>query len=111
MAMLGANLMNFKPCIIVKNGKMSVGKKYRGKFETVLLKYIEDRIGDASDIDLDQIFVTHAGMEDGIVRACVEKVKSLAPFGEVHLTRAGCTICSHCGRNTSGVLFLRKHPI
>lgn len=111
VAMLGANLLKFKPCIVVKDGKMSVGKKYRGKFETVLLKYIEDRLGDASDIELDQIFVTHAGVDDEIAHACVEKVKSLAPFGEVHLTRAGCTICSHCGRNTLGVLFLRKHPI
>ncbi len=34
---LGANLLNLKPCIELKDGKMSVGKKYRGNFDKVLL--------------------------------------------------------------------------
>lgn len=104
----GANLLQLKPCITVKGGKMGVGKKYRGKFPSVLQKYIAERIGDASDIELDRIFVTHAGCDEAIVAQCVEQVKSLAPFKEVLVTRAGCTISSHCGRNTLGVLFIRK---
>ena len=111
VAMLGANLMNFKPCIIVKDGKMSVGKKYRGKFDVVLQKYIADRIGDASDIVPDHVFITHAGVDKAIEDACVAKVKELGFFKEVHATHAGCTVCSHCGRNTLGVLFIRTHDI
>ena len=111
VAMLGANLMNFKPCIVVKDGKMGVGKKYRGKFEVVLQKYIADRIGDASDIEKAHIFVTHAGCDEAVVQACAEKVRSYGCFKEVHITRAGCTVSSHCGRNTLGVLFIRNHPI
>lgn len=111
VAAFGANLLRLKPCIVVKGGKMSVGGKYRGKYGDVLLKYVAERIGDASDIDLDRIFVTHAGCDAEIVDACVAKVKELAPFGEVHITRAGCTISSHCGRNTLGVLFIRKNPL
>lgn len=111
VAAFGANLLQLKPCITVKGGKMGVGKKYRGKFPSVLQKYIAERIGDASDIDLDRIFVTHAGCDEGIVAQCVEQVKSLAPFKEVLVTRAGCTISSHCGRNTLGVLFIRKSPL
>ena len=38
-------------------------------------------------------------------------VKELAPFKEVYMTRAGCTVSSHCGANTLGVLFIRKSPI
>ena len=111
VAMLGANLMNFKPCIVVKNGAMSVGKKYRGKYDQVLLKYIEDRVGDASDIIKDHVFITHAGCDDAVVDACVAKLKTLGEFPNIHVTRAGCTVSSHCGRNTLGVLFLRDHPI
>lgn len=111
VAMLGANLMNFKPCIIVKDGKMTVGKKYRGKFDPVLLKYISERIGDASDIVPDHIFITHAGCDQAVVDACVEKLKTLGNFKEIHVTHAGCTVSSHCGRNTLGVLFLRTHEI
>lgn len=111
VAMLGANLLKLKPCIEVKNGSMGVGKKYRGKFGTELLTYAKERIGDASDIDLDRVFVTHAGCDTEIVESVVEEVKKLAPFKEVFCTRAGCTISSHCGANTLGILFIRKHPI
>ena len=111
LAMLGANLLKLKPCIEVKNGSMGVGKKYRGKFSDVLLTYAKERIGDHSDIDLDRVFVTHAGCEQEIIESVVKEVKALAPFKEVFLTRAGCTISSHCGANTLGVLFIRKNPI
>ncbi|MBE6584400.1 MAG: DegV family protein [Ruminococcaceae bacterium] len=111
LAMFGSNALGLKPCITVKNGKMGVGKKYRGKFEKVLLQYVAERIGDGSDVRLDRVFVTHAGCDESIYMSCVEKVKELAPFAEVHITRAGCTISSHCGRNTLGVLFVRKQPI
>ncbi len=111
LAMLGANLLKLKPCIEVKNGVMGVGKKYRGKYADVLKAYVEEHIGDASDIDLDRVFVTHAGCDPEIVNSVVEQVKALAPFKEVFLTRAGCTISSHCGANTLGVLFIRKHPV
>jgi DegV family protein with EDD domain len=111
LAMLGANLMNFKPCILVKDGNMSVGKKYRGKYDQVLLKYIEDRICDAADIDRRHIFITHAGCDPEVVEACVAKLKTLGDFPNIHITRAGCTVSSHCGRNTLGVLFVRNHPI
>lgn len=104
----GANLLQLKPCIVVKDGKMGVGKKYRGKFASVLEKYIAERLSDPDKVELDHIFVTHAGCDEAIVNQCVEQVKSIAPFKEIHVTQAGCTISSHCGRNTLGVLFIRK---
>ena len=111
VAMLGANLLKLKPCIQVKNGKMDVAKKYRGRYADVLKQYVTDKIGDYSDIDLDRIFVTHAGCDPQLVDDIVELVKKTAPFKEVFLTRAGCTVSSHCGANTLGVLFIRKSPI
>lgn len=111
LAAFGANLLKLKPCIGVANGKMGVITKYRGRFDVVLEKYITEQIGDGSDIELDHVFVTHAGCDEELSNRCVELVKSLAPFKNVHLTRAGCTVSSHCGRNTLGVLFIRKHNI
>lgn len=111
LSAFGANVLSLKPCILVKNGKMGVGKKYRGRFEAVLPKYVEDRLGDASDVIQDHIFVTHAGCEESVVAACVAKVRAIVPEAEVHITRAGCTISSHCGRNTLGVLFIRTHEL
>lgn len=111
LAMLGANVLKLKPCIEVKNGKMGVGKKYRGKYGAVLKEYVAERLANPHDIDLDRVFVTHAGVDMEIVNAVVEQVKNTAPFKEVFLTRAGCTISSHCGADTLGVLFVRKSPI
>lgn len=108
LAALGANLLKLKPCIAVRNGKMGVTKKYRGKFGSVLNEYINDCLANIDDIDTSRIFVTHAGCDKEIVDACVEQVKATGAFKEVFLTRAGCTVSSHCGRNTLGVLFIRK---
>ena len=111
LAMLGANVLKLKPCIEVKNGKMGVGKKYRGKYGAVLKEYVAERLANIDNIDLDRVFVTHAGVDMEIVNAVVEQVKATAPFKEVFMTRAGCTISSHCGADTLGVLFVRKSPL
>ena len=108
LATLGANLLKLKPCIEVKGGSMGVGKKYRGKYSEALKQYVEDRLSDYSDIDLSRVFVTHTGCDDEIVNQVIEQVRASAPFEELIVSRAGCTISSHCGRNTLGVLYIRK---
>lgn len=111
LSMMGANLLKLKPCIEVKNGKMGVGKKYRGKYADVLKQFIDERLVNKDDIILDRVFVTHAGCDEALVKELAEQVKNTLPFKEVFITRAGCTVSSHCGANTLGVIFLRKSPI
>ena len=41
---LGANLLNLKPCIELRDGKMSVDKKYRGHYDKCLANYIKERL-------------------------------------------------------------------
>ncbi len=55
----GANLLKIKPSINVIDGKMEVGKKYRGSFEQCLEKYVADKLEGRNDIDLKRIFITH----------------------------------------------------
>ena len=111
VAMLGANLLKLKPCIEVKGGAMGVGKKYRGAYGRVLAEYVDERLQDVDSLVTTRVFVTHAGCDPEVVDAVVEQVKSKGIFKEVLVTRAGCTISSHCGANTLGVLFIRKSPI
>ncbi len=111
VAALGANLLKLKPCIVVKGGAMGVEKKYRGKFSEVLKTYAAERLADKDSICTDRVFITHAGCDDEIVNDIAEQVKAALPWGEVFITRAGCTVSAHCGRNTLGVLFIRKDPI
>ena len=109
LAAFGANMLKLKPCIEVKDGAMGVCKKYRGKYSDVLKTYVSERLGDGSNIDDSRIFVTHAGCDEEVVKQVVEQVKATGIFKEVVLTRAGCTVSSHCGADTLGVLFIRKN--
>lgn len=111
VAMFGANLLKIKPCIEVKNGAMGVGKKYRGKFDMTIKEYVKDRLHDLDDIDTTRVFVTHAGCDEELMNEMVKYVSDLNIFKEIFLTRAGCTISSHCGKDCMGVLFIRKSPI
>ena len=108
LASLGANLLKLKPCIEVKDGSMGVSKKYRGKYSDALTMYVNDKLADISNINLDRIFVTHAGCDEEIVSLVKNLVAKSADFKEIITSRAGCTVSAHCGRNTLGILFLRK---
>ena len=111
IAMLGANMLSLKPSIEVQNnngGAMVVGKKYRGKYDRVLLQYMDDTLAKYDDIDTDRVFITHAGADDGYVEAVRKALEAKKIFKEVFVTRASCTISSHCGPNTLGVLFMTK---
>ena len=108
VASLGANLLKLKPCIEVKDGKMGVGKKYRGSLEKVLLEYVKDRLYGKEDICADRIFVTHCGCDRKIVDPVKKEVASCMDFEEMLETTAGCTVSSHCGPHTLGILYIRK---
>lgn len=108
LAALGANLLHLKPCIEVVDGKMKVGKKYRGPFEKCLLSYVKDRLDGRDDLVKDRIFVTHTPCDAKTVEAVKKSVKQYGGFSQVVETQAGCTISSHCGPNTLGVLLFES---
>ena len=105
---LGANLLNLKPCIEVKNGKMSVVKKYRGNYAKCLASYVKDRLFEREDIDKSTLFVTHTPVTEECFNAVSAAVDQYADFNEIFWTEAGCTVSCHCGPGTLGMLFARK---
>ena len=107
-AALGANLLNLKPCIEVKNGKMSVVKKYRGNYAKCLANYVKDRLADRNDLERDTLFVTRTPVSDECLKAVAEAVDAYGDFENIYWTEAGCTVSCHCGPGTLGVLFVRK---
>ena len=107
-AALGANLLNLKPCIEVRDGKMSVVKKYRGNYAKCLATYVKDRLADRDDIVRNELFITHTPVTDDCMDAVKEAVNTYGGFEHVYDTMAGCTVSCHCGPGTLGVLFVRK---
>lgn len=108
VAALGANLLNLKPCIEVKDGKMGVVKKYRGNYAKSLANYVKERLCDRDDLDKGTLFVTHTPVNEECLEAVKSAVESYADFDNIYWTEAGCTVSCHCGPGTLGVLFVRK---
>lgn len=109
VAALGANVLSLRPCIQVKDGRMGVGKKYRGPYLKCLLQYVKERLEGRDDIDPHRIFITESGgLTAEEVARVEEAVRSYQPFEEVLHTRAGCTVSSHCGPRTLGILYFTK---
>ena len=107
-AALGANLLGLKPCIEVKDGKMSVVKKYRGNYAKCLTTYVKERLEGREDIDRSKIFVIQTVVSEECYNGVMEAVSTYGNFETVFESTAGCTISCHCGPGTLGILFVRK---
>ena len=107
-AALGANLLNLKPCIEVKDGKMSVVKKYRGNYNKCLTSYAKERLEGREDIDHSSIFVVKTVVSDDCYNSVMESVNAHGHFETIYEEVAGCTISCHCGPGTLGIVFVRK---
>ena len=107
VTLLGANLLKIKPQIIVKNGKMQVGKKYRGALTKVMETYVSDIVSEMTNVDKSIVFVTHSSDMPESERLIEERLKAEG-FEVVYNTNAGGTICSHCGPGCLGILYMEN---
>lgn len=105
LAYFGANLLKLRPQIIVEDGKMKSGKKYRGSFERVVENYVKDTLEEFPNPDLEEVFITYTTADDSIVES-VKNTLLNHGFKNIHVTHAGGTITSHCGENCLGILYI-----
>ena len=103
---LAGSMLRLHPKIIVENGSMIVGKKYRGKIDKVILNYVQDMEEELKQAREDRIFITHSNCDDATVQAVYDYLDSLQHFKEIFITSTGSVISSHCGPGTLGVLFV-----
>jgi len=105
---LGANLLRLRPALEMKDGKLSVYKKYRGSIQSVYRQYVKERLASA-EIRPGHVFVYNSGeVEEETLREINAMVREAVPGVEIHNTLAGCTVASHCGPRTLSVMFIRK---
>ena len=105
LALFGANLLKIRPQIVVKEGKMVPGKKYRGNFDHVVKGYVADVLQTFNNPDLSQVFITYTTADNGLLESVKDTLVEYG-FKNVNITRAGGTITSHCGENCLGVLYI-----
>jgi DegV family protein with EDD domain len=102
---LMANTLKLHPMIVVKDGKMGVSKKFLGKMDFALSKYVSELTKDLLAADKSRVFITHSGCSEATIEKVRVMLEELGCFDEILITRAGGVISSHCGPNTLGVLY------
>lgn len=101
---LGANILKLHPRIVVKDGKMGSDKNYRGSMAKVVAKYCEDTLDEFNNPDFTRVFITYTTATQEMVESAKNALVDKG-FKNIYETHAGCTIASHCGANTLGILY------
>lgn len=105
LAFIGANVLGLKPQILVRDGKMIPGHKYRGKMLKVTAQYVDDILKQFTNPDLSQVFITYTTAEPEVLSMVREKL-SQRGFKNIDETTAGGTISCYCGEHCLGILFI-----
>lgn len=105
LALLGANLLKIRPEIEVLSGTMKNTEKFRGKMADCVSKYCRSTLEKYNHPDKSVIFITHSVADPELVEAAKAVVAEYG-FENVYETTAGCTVSSHCGKNTLGILYI-----
>lgn len=103
----GANLLKLHPQIVLKNGKLSPAKKYRGNFDHCVELYVNDTLKEFNNYDKSIAFLTYTTASQKSKEFAINSLKN-AGFKEVLEVTAGATISSHCGPNALGIIYLTK---
>lgn len=108
MAMIAAHALKIHPVAKVINNKLVVYKKPRGKYENAVEVQIDEFMHDLDNIDKSCVFITHSGRMGGIEKQIYDKISPYLDKENLFITEAGCTISSHCGPKTIGILYILK---
>ena len=106
VAALMGGALRLHPRIGVAEGKMSAGKKFRGRMDRVIRDYVADMKDELLAAKPEHVFITHSGCDEDTLAAVYGMLDELHHFREIHVTRAGGVVSSHCGPGTLGVLFI-----
>ena len=85
---------------------MGIASKPMGRYVRCIEKYADWVKKNCTSPDKTRCFVTHTKMDEGLTEHTIEIVKSWGIFDEILDTTAGCTVTTHCGSNTIGILFI-----
>lgn len=105
---LGANILGIRPSLEMREGKLCMSKKYRGKIDKVQLQYLKERLDALSEVDDEVAILAHSSATEAQLAELLEVIKASGKFKKVLTTNAGCTISAHCGDNCIGFIALKK---
>ena len=101
-----SSILRIKPMIVVREGKMSVGKKFIGSMKKAVVGMVKLFLNDVEHLDPEFVFITHTHAEDKVPQI-MELIKDVH-VEHIYDTVAGCVVGSHCGPGTIGILYILK---
>lgn len=105
LAKIFGTFLKIKPVIAVREGKMSVIAKPRGKMKVALDVLIDQLKEDLPRLDKDAVVITHS-LAPEYADYIYEQISPLLEGVTIYTTVAGCVISSHCGKGTIGILYM-----
>jgi len=106
MTMLVAHALHIHPVAKMMDGKLAVYKKPRGPYVKAVDEQLNEFMEDLPNMDKSCVFITHSGRIDGYDQYIYDKISKYIEPKNIYRTVAGCTVSSHCGPKTIGLLYL-----
>lgn len=106
MTKLLGSVLSLHPIAKMIDGKLTTYKIPRGKYIKAVDAQIDEFIKDLPNIDKSCLFITHSGRMEGEDEYIFNKLKEYMPIENIHITRAGSVVSSHCGPKTIGILYI-----
>lgn len=107
LAFHGANLLRLQPTIILENGYLVSGKKYRGSFERSVRNMVKDFFNNF-DVDLDTVLVGGAPQVEEKHKEIVYELLAEKGITNVEWLETGAVISSHGGPGALGISAIEK---
>ena len=83
LAAMAGGVLKLHPRIVVEEGKMRPGRKYRGQPDKVVMSYVKDMEEELKRAKKDRVFITHSGCDRELVEAVRTYLTSLNRFDEI----------------------------
>ena len=109
VAALGANILKLRPEIVIENGIMHVGKKYRGVYSKCVYDFLNSKLAMLDSFQTDLVFVNHTIQDPAFLKELLDYLREKTGVRELIEFPASAAISTHCGPNTFGVFFVRKN--
>ena len=97
-----------RPVLVLKKGRMKLGKIYFGSSRTAWKAYINSCLSNPSRIDTSILFVTYVGLSKKDMDWIREYVEKSVKFDEIYFQQASASIAVNCGPGTFGLLYKDK---
>ena len=99
-----------RPVLVLKRGKMGVGKVYFGAREAVWKRYIRSVLRSPSGIDRRILFVTYVGITNKDMEWIRQQVEKRMKFERIYFQKASPVIAVNSGGGTFGLLIRDADP-